>query len=86
MGLYMDIRPEITIDTEDYEASKKLINDLHKHFYKLLDPNSANNVGSNKVANKVGSWMAKQIDNESNFRPEEVLSDLELDEVAESIR
>ena len=37
MGLYMDIRPEIEIDTEKVEEAKKLIISLHKHFYKLLE-------------------------------------------------
>ena len=37
MGLYMDIRPEIEIDTENIEESKNLVRSLHKHFYKLLE-------------------------------------------------
>ena len=37
MGLYMDIRPEIEIDTDKIEESKQLVKALHKHFYKLLE-------------------------------------------------
>jgi len=37
LGLYMDLRPEITIDTEDYQASRELIKELHKNFWGLLD-------------------------------------------------
>lgn len=38
MGLYMDIRPEIEIDTENVELSKQTVRELHKHFFGLLDP------------------------------------------------
>ena len=37
MGLYMDIRPEVEIDTENYTEAKKLIRELHKNFYGLLN-------------------------------------------------
>lgn len=35
-GLYEDIRPEIEIDTEDIEASKKILLALHKHFHGIF--------------------------------------------------
>ena len=38
MGLYMDIRPEIEIDTENIEIAKQTVRELHKHFFGLLDP------------------------------------------------
>ena len=38
MGLYMDIRPEIEIDTENIEVAKQTVRELHKHFFGLLDP------------------------------------------------
>ena len=38
MGLYMDIRPEIEIDTENVEVAKQTVRELHKHFFGLLDP------------------------------------------------
>ena len=48
MGLYMDIRPEITIDTENIEGAKKTVLALHKHFYKFLEPNSPTSLAFNK--------------------------------------
>ena len=33
----MDIRPEVEIDTENYTEAKKLIRELHKNFYGLLN-------------------------------------------------
>lgn len=37
MGLYMDLRPEIEIDTENYEEAKRLIKELHQNFFGLLN-------------------------------------------------
>jgi hypothetical protein len=36
-GLYQDIRPVIEIDTENYEEARKLIKELHKNFFGLLN-------------------------------------------------
>mgnify|MGYP001616639659 CR=1 FL=1 len=36
LGLYMDLRPEIEIDTENYEEAKGLIKELHQNFFGLL--------------------------------------------------
>ena len=37
MGLYMDIRPEVEIDTENYDEAKRLVQELHANFYGLLN-------------------------------------------------
>lgn len=37
MGLYMDIRPEIEIDTDNYDEAKRLVQELHSNFYGLLN-------------------------------------------------
>ena len=37
MGLYMDIRPEIEIDTDNYAEAKRLVQELHSNFYGLLN-------------------------------------------------
>ena len=37
LGLYMDVRPVIEIDTENYEEARKLIKELHKNFFGLLN-------------------------------------------------
>lgn len=67
MGLYQDIRPEVTIDTDNPEETKKLILFLHKHFYKLLDQGSATNT---KL-----TYQAKKINADSEFRPEEFVDE-----------
>ena len=37
LGLYMDIRPVIEIDTENYQEARTLIKELHKNFFGLLN-------------------------------------------------
>lgn len=34
-GTYMHLETEIVIDTEDYEATRKLLRELHENFFKL---------------------------------------------------
>ena len=61
----MDIRPEITIDTESIEESKKLVLALHKHFYKFLEPNSASRLTvNNKQKNNYEAETEIQADSE----------------------
>jgi hypothetical protein len=67
MGLYMDIRPEVEIDTEDYESSRSLLRELHANFFGLFNNKSEEDIVNDKIqqiANKarkgeqipIGDW------------------------------